>query len=496
MSAPSPKWYDNLDVELAAALTFSNVSPGTPSAAQEIRLINNISGSGADPLTNARVLILVRDVGETNFVSGGKEYADRFYAELRVIGGRNMTPRNTPWTPMGAGRFFPLEEIANDAGIYFEIRINAPANANPSSFEVICVVEQSPAEFVQTGLSEAGADGIYHGFGDGGANWHYIATQPTQEGTPSDKVNRGLQVWVQEGELHTVVDGTITFTTAAANNIRIDLLSLKNDGTIEVTAGVEVTSSPVKPALPLGNLPLAYVTVDEFDTITDGDIEKAWLHGMFSAVGNGLNLEVGAGWAVIDNSLIMLQTMTPLPLTANDDNWVWLLRAGGFSVTLTDTPPEDRALLLYEATTDGSSITTLTDRRNFIGGDIHVLDFRWEGTLTVNDERVQILPSSRKARILPGSIHAAVLDMGGATSGNLRFLLEVDDGGFTSVFTTNEVPPEIAWNASPLSDFDAVPEVWDVPGHAIIKAEPDTLPSGGTPVDAILVLVLVTSGGK
>lgn len=499
MSAPSPKFYDNADVELTAALSFADVSPGTPSTAQEVRLINNLGGTGADPLTNSRIIPLVRDVGETDFVSGGKEYADRFYVEIRVIGGRNMTPANTPWTPLGAGRFFPLESIANDAGIYFEVRINPPANANVSNFEVTFAVEQSPAEFLQLGISESGADGIYHGLGDVGSNEHVIANDVVENsGGADNQVEHGDQVWIGDGEVWTLLDGLTTLAASAAGNERFDLLSLKPDGTLEVTTGTEVTAPATdpedKPTLPTGNLALAFVLVDDTGTIQDADIENVWTHGLLGAVGSSLNLNVGGGRAVVDNSLIHLQTMTPVPLVANDTNWVWLLRSGGFSVTQTATPPEDRALLLYEATTDASSVTALVDRRHLIGGDLYVLAFHWEGTVVVNAERYHVLPSFRTARLLPiGPAVASVGAIGDGTGGQLRFDIEVDDGGFATLFAVGTHPPEIAFNASPLTDFDAIPEVWTIPAHARIRAKPTTLPTGaGTdPSDATLLLLVV-----
>lgn len=499
MSAPSPKWYDDTNTELAAALSFADVSPGAPSTAQEIRLINNLSGTGADPLTNSRIIALVRDVGETSFVSGGKEYADRFYVEMRVIGGRNMTPANTPWTPLGAGRFFPLEEIANDAGIHFELRINPPANATVSNFEVTLAVEQSPAEFLQLGISESAADGIYHGLGDAGAREHVVATDVVENsGGADNQVEHGLQVWIGGGEVWSLLDGLTTLSAAASGKERFDLLSLKADGTLEVTAGTEVaapaTDPDDKPTLPTGNLALAFVLVDDTGVINNGNIENVWTHGLLGAVGSSLNLNVGGGRAVVDNAMVFLQTMTPVPLVANDTNWVWLLRSGGFSVNQTGTPPEDRALLLYEATTDASSVTSLVDRRHLIGGDLYVLRFDWTGTVVVNDERYHVLPSFRTARLLPiGPAVASVGAIGDGTGGQLRFDVEVDDGGFATLFTVGTHPPEIPFDDADLVDVDSVPEVWTIPGHARIRAKPTTLPSGaGTdPSDATLLLLVV-----
>lgn len=489
------KWYDNLNAEIVAPVAFGTISPGTPSTPVELRLINNLGSTGSDPLTNAHVLLLARDTGETSFVSGGKEYVDRFYLEIRIVGGYQSSPQTTTWFPMGSGRFFSIPEILNDEGIRFEIRVNPPADADPANPEVIFRAVQSPSEFLQVGISESGPDGIYHGLGDAGASEHILANDVLENGVPDQNVQTGLQVWVAAGDVYTKTDGLVNLAVSAAGNERYDLLSLKPDGTVETTTGTEVTA-PVtnddKPAIPAGNLPLAYVKVDDAGPISDSEIEQAYLRGYFGANGNGLNLEVGEGTAIVDNALVLRQTLSVLPLTPSTTNYVWMLRVGTFSVTTTATPPENRALLLFEATTDGSSVTALVDRRVLIGGELVEFLFHWDGTVTVNEERAHFNPSPRKARILPlGGVLASCLDIGDRTTGQLRFQVEVDDGGFANIFTTNERPPEMAFDASPPVDVGGVPEVWEIPPHSRIKAEPSTIPTtGGTtdPSDAVLIV--------
>lgn len=498
MSA-SPKWYDNLNVLLTAAIDFGEIDAGIPSTATEIRLINDLGGTlSSDDLVNARVFIMARALGDSAFKSAGNEFVDRFYVEARIVGGVNKTIQSTAFAPLGAGKFIKLPVLKSDEGIKIEVRANPPFDALGSP-EVTFAVEASPSEFLQAGLTEGGADGVYHGLGDAGMSEHVIATTVVENpGGADDQVQLGLQVWLHDGEMFTVVDALSAASTAAATGKeRYDLYSLKSDGTLELTAGTEVTAPATdsdKPAIPTGNLPLAYLLVDDTDIIADSDITNIYVRGMFTAVGNGLNLEVGGGTALVDNALIMHQQVSIVPMVANDTNYVWLVRAGGFTVTQVVTPPEDRALLMYQAVTGASSVTTLTDRRHLVGGDIKTFELHWDGTVVVNSERHAVLNSLRDARILPvGGIFAAVGAIGDGTGGQLRFDVEVDDSGYATIFTTGEQPPEILFGATDLVFLSAIPEVWKIPGRARIKAEPSTLPtSAGTdPSDASLTLAVV-----
>ncbi len=82
---PIPKWLDSADVVLAGVQTIAQTL-GTPGAVLVLKLVNNPGATGADPLTNGRIVGLFRNAGETIWNSSGTEFADRGYLEVKITG--------------------------------------------------------------------------------------------------------------------------------------------------------------------------------------------------------------------------------------------------------------------------------------------------------------------------------------------------------------------------------------------------------------------------
>jgi len=100
--------------------------------------------------------------------------------------------------------------------------------------------------------------------------------KPTEQGTPDNTVLVGAGHYVKSDSSGTVTyagGNSPTFSAVSANS-RIDLLTINDSGTLEITTGTE-DASPTAPSYPSGKQVLAEVTVDETGTvvINDADIK-------------------------------------------------------------------------------------------------------------------------------------------------------------------------------------------------------------------------------
>jgi hypothetical protein len=482
---------------------------GVDSTPLTVQIINNKNGAGASDLVNARLKALFRNDGETAWKGADDEWPDRHYLEVRrETGGWNTNFSQSEWIDVGAGATFPLPRLANDEGVKISIRVSTSPDAQADVKEFTFRLEQAYGEATSVGVTEVGKAGIYLGLDDRTSD--FIVANPSgdavESGSPDQNVNIGDVVWVSRGRVYADLAQAINHPLAASAKERYDLVHLDENGAVTKVAGSEVTgplTDADKPAIPAGSSGFYYVEVDDTGPITNSLIENIWSPlGYFGIVTSSASLIItlGGGRAVIDNSRITNIDQLQLTLPASDESWVWMLRNGNLTSTLTEDPPlaTSRPMLLYQITTDGSGVTAVIDRRSFQGERIQRIDFEWLGEIVVDDWRYSHLQSWRGGQVLPllGIIASfGTQVVGSGLSGQTRWDVEVEiSGSWTTLFTVGgDNQPEIAYDATDLRALAAIPELYAVPPNARIRAAPSEIPTGTVttdPQDARLSLLV------
>ena len=502
--APSLGWYDSSDVALTTvSLSAVPTTPGTPVV---IQLINWKDAPSGDPMNSARLVALFRNVGDTDFKDNGTEWADGHYLEIRFeADGWNNTLQQSDWVKLGTGRSLPLPDLIYDQGIKFSIRLNVPAGVDIDSEEMSLRVVDSTSLALSEGITESGGEGIIVGVQDWNRTEIAVGGDVTEDSPTTTGVSHPDYVWLSKGRPFTAVAADVSIPNAASGKARIDLLSLDADGsgTVTKTTGSEVDTPATdsdKPAVPIGDIALAYVTAADAGNIVNGDIENVYSISYYAFSSTTLTATLSRGpHALIDNSLTYNSASQNASLTASTTNYVWLLPGGGLSVTTTTDAPADRAILLWEATTDGSGVTATVDRRPFLSGRIVPITFRWDGTIATADYRYATLPGLRDAWILPlaGIIASFGTQAVGGTALSTVWDVEVNyaSSTWTSIFGTGASKPSIAYDAAApdLVDVAALATRWDLDRLRGIRANISAVPTSTStnPKDAVLTLLAV-----
>jgi len=503
--APILGWYDSSDVALTSAISLSAV-PTTPGSAVVIQLINLKDATSGDPLNSARLVALFRNVGETDFKDNGTEWADGHYLEIRFeANGWNNTLQQGDWVKLGTGRSLPLPDLTYDQGIKFSVRLNVPAGVDIDSEEMSLRVVDSESLALSQGITETGGEGIVVGVQDWSSNEIVVGGAVTEDSPQTTGVTHPDYVWISKGRVYTAVAADVSIPNAASGKERYDLISLPEGGgaTVTKTTGSEVDSPAAesdKPAIPTDDIALAWVLASDSGDITNGNIETVHQISGYDFSSTSLTATISRGpHALIDNSFTYNSASQNATLTASDINYVWLLPSGGLSVTLTAEAPADRAILLWEATTDGSGVTATVDRRPFLGGRVVPIVFRWDGTISTGDYRHATLPALRDGWIFPlgGIIASFGTQAVGGSALSTVWDVEVNyaSSTWTSIFDTGSTPPSIAYDAAApdLVDVAALPTRWDLGRLRGIRANISAVPTSTStnPKDAVLTLLAV-----
>jgi hypothetical protein len=226
------------------------------------------------------------------------------------------------------------------------------------------------------------------------------------------------------------------------------VLSLAVDGTITVTKG-NLAATPLDPdvdapAVPAGELPLARVS-REFDAVINtADIVDLSTLGAFQLTSTSASpsVTIGTGRALVDNRLVRRTAESVLALSLSETSHIWLLSSGAFSVTEDASRPESGALLAWEATTDGTGVTSTTDHREWVGGEPHLVTIlSATGDATEAKAEYAHWPHNRPGYIWP--LRAATLSVGDNGSGNSAGELSADvltsdgaGGALTTIYTS------------------------------------------------------------
>lgn len=511
MPAPKLRWYTADDTALAGAVSIEHTA-GIPTTAVQRNLWNDKGGStGSDDANELRIFALSRDTG-VGYYSVDDEIAANGWIEVRAIGsgGPGAPPvQTTPWTPVGRGRFLHLRVLPSDGKREIEIRLNVPAGAGTgtSSKEILLrALAGSAASVVDEGHHETTGGGVCHGVGDGRYSALLEGGTLTATGTPDDEVHLDLTSWIYKGVPYCKLTSAIEITNLDGAAAALTsgksywaALTLKN-GTVTQTKSVMGTSPlsvSLRPTLPADEPLLGYVEREYDATIESGDIyQDERVYGWFGFTSSGLNPTLGAGWAMLDNRMIVLDKPTTLTaLTASDDNYIWLNPGGSMESNITGDAPEPRSKLLYIATTDGSAVTALQDLRSFVGKPIRSVSFKKAGTLASSDKVYAVWPSNAPGYLLP--LHGVTLALGddGGTSGSTKADIEQSaaGGAFTTLFTssgTDDQRPDVAYNSTTATDTGARPEVTRIEPRARLRTNLIAVP-GTASTDQDLELLVV-----
>ncbi len=505
MPDPVLKFYESTDTTIVTVLTFAAVAPGTPSAAQEIHLWNDKGDVvGSDDSIDMIMRVLARHGGSGDFSERGLEVLDRKAVQVRLIGAQGMAiAKSTAWKNLGATFVMDLQELPKDSAIEMEVRINSPANMNTDAVEVIFRTERSFSDGLAKGAYEQSGAGVYEGLGDGShTQWALVSDVVEDSPEGADVVIPDLS-WVYQGQPNNKLTHEITFDdqdgsagTLASGEAYAAAITAGADGTLTVTKGDKVTAPPVeddRPLLPEDELFLAWVNVPFGLVIDDSDIVNDYTPGHFAYTTSGLAITVGAGKAIVGDHFIRHTSPFSLTLDVNDTFEVFLLEDGTLAATIDGSRAGERALLLYEVTTDGSAITIVVDKRIYLQSSIVTLIIPKGSDIAVNDFALWAPEGSGKWFIPPGKrIRILTTDPSpsGATSGDTVIDLErVRNGTPTTLFTSQGSDDRrLTLLYSDDYDDDAFPEVLDFLPGDILRAIVDAIPTGGAPSDLIVVL--------
>ena len=445
MTAPKLILTDDVGGAISGDLTFSS-SPGTPTAAQTFRVNNGDGAVIYDDAPAPRLGIV--DPGDSN-ATLARAYRERWY-EIKATGNGTATSKlTTPWIPVGEGSEIELPLLEDGEYHEIQIRLSAPGTAPNGDVDLSIHGDPGPRRLaLSQGPSESGRDGVRSLVGDTAIDDLLVGCVPLEVG-PDEFIAIPDLMWINDGTPSVFLGQNVELTDqdSAAANLAVgesywNVLSLKSDGTITQTKSVKGTAPLAEsliPSVPAGEVP--YAVVERLESgIADANITLTTQPSRFEITdtSDGLNVTIGAGKALVANGLLSTVQPTTLALTASSTNRVWIVPDNDalFDVTTSATPPVGGAYLLYEVTTDGSSVTAVTDRRGLIGGEIVPIAFDIAGALS-SGEAITIFPGDRTGYIR--EVAVALKDPGtGNTAGEVRFEFWKSDGagGWTTLFTS------------------------------------------------------------
>lgn len=505
--AISPGWYDSALDPITAPVAVSGTG-GTPGTAVVIYLINGKGVGTASTIANARLIALSRAAGTTDaFVESGRPVLDRQMLEVRVESGYNLTLSTSDWVPMGRGRAFDKlpGAIGSDEGVKLEIRVNAPGSAQDVDEEVRFELVDDQGRLIATGVSRVGHDGVHLPLGDP-SGWTVLRGDDIVEdsGGPSGDVETPEVVIVAAGRLRVLRAGTQAIAASSAGTSRYVGVVIDSAGAWDLVEGAEsavALTADDYPTIPAGNYLWAWVEADDSGAWTDSEINNVWSLGAFGMSYSPASLDVtvhSGPYAVVNDGLIYQTGQGLATLAASATNRLWLLSSGELEVNESDVPTSNEpALLLGEFDTDGSGVTAFRDRRVLCGGHAFVFLIELRGALSTSTYGYATLPWRKACWLDPfepvvASIGTQTTDH---TTGATRFDVEVRRAGtWTSLFAADADKPSIAYNAADtaLVASGIVPDRYDLPPYAEIRARADALPTGGSdaPDDGVVALLV------
>jgi hypothetical protein len=512
MALPVPSWTEADDTTAGAPLAFSGLLPGTPSAWQERHLWNNRAGvTPVDPVRNARLRVRARVAGDTDWRSDGIVALETRAVEVEILGGSvgSGIEARSP-VRIGAGAWLDLPEVPNDAAVFLRFRVNLPGTAGEDSLQLDFAVELEPAEALPSGLWEAAGGGIRLGIGDGAVSRILMGSAPLAAGTPDDTIAVPDLIWGLGGKpfvrletVETLDDTDGAAATLAAGEAYYALLSLGAD-LLTITKGakaVEPLDATDMPATPAGEIAYARILRGFDGLINDPDILLLTSTWGFQLRSSGLSVFAGSGEAIVGARYVRTMTESQTAAPASSTSRIWLLPTGTMTATADGSRPDDRALLLGEAVSDGSAVTLLTDLREFQDQHVTRAQFAFptptvaDAAYWTNAARTPLYLRPLAPILLALADDPAVL---APSSGSWKLDLELlqTDFSWSSLFPssgTDDRRPAIPFDSTTGRDVSALPEVLEIPPGGVLRCSVVSIPTGGTPATALLASILLES---
>lgn len=503
-------------------ITFLDVSPGSPSSPFAFRLFND---NGAGPVDEAtEPVVILRQVNANNEgVLKDLRAIDERWIEIRAVGGGSSgsTQVATGFVAIGFNRQFQAAALPSGEFHDFELRYNPPASAQGGQIQFLLEAEPGLlATATDLGTSETWRDSILNGLGQG--LYDEIAIGGDAVENPAGADDQVLEpdlVWLFDRRYWSALSSLRTFDNLdgasaplGVAEAYIAIVSLSG-GLITVTKGLKalISAPPTAPTIPTGEIPLYQVFRDDANIINDSDITQLTGVGQFFVTTSLLIATFGVGRAHVDNALQRRTITQDVNLAANDTNSVFLLSDGNMQANVTGIPPEPRAYLVGEFTTDATQVTSSRRLVDTLGGELIALRFAQAGTVTAGF--VYEFPArDRDVYVrMPNGIQLLVGDLGGGgtphTAGRIRTNVFKSDGsgGWTTLFTSfasDDRRPKLDFDqtndlvstAGP--DGPVLPDILLIEAGRLLRIEielPTAFDGTPTPTDLVLALNLEMS---
>lgn len=501
MPNPVLAWYEDDDSALAATLTFSPTN-GTATAGQPVHLWNDKGGAAtADEATGVLITALSRDDGSADGYSFDDDAAAGGWIEAKVISQGGTNPPDTQatgWVPIGKNRSLSVRDIPSDGYHEIEVRMNVPAGVGVQAKEVLIRATYGGiATPLADGFWSVGLQGVLTQLGDPDATVLVSGGVVTPNAPADDEVDVSTWHAIHAGVPVCDVTSAVTLNQTAADGALGSgeyywaVLSAKADGSITTTKGNALTAPQdpdERPDCPAGEIILADVAVDydagggaigAADIYTDR-VAYGCLNLSYSAA--SLEVTVSPGKALVYGNLVNRTTGYDVTLDASDTSYLWLTPSGAVEATLTEVAATDGALLIWEATTDGTGVTAVVDRRKWASKG-RTVELGVSGNLSGALATLHAnLPTGNGWYIRP--VRGVEVSVGttGDTSGATTVDVEVSEAGgaWTSLYPsagTVDLRPSIAYNASNPYTTGQLETMTIQPGSRV-RAVVDAIPGG------------------
>ena len=452
----------------------------------------------AAPAVDVYLLIEIEDPDDAgSWLSSGLAPLDERWTRVRVVGETTaehpeMTAQRTDWVPLGGAAALRLDPIFAGCARAIEVRWDVPGHAAPGPYRVrLTPIGASRALALPAGLTDLDR-GVLTGVGDLSRAGLVRGCEVTTSVVADDEVAIAAGTWLHAGSLYGLAPTVAAFDdedgdgdALASGESYVALLSLDASGVV-VTRGIKGVA-PVRPALPAGQVFLRWVTVRHTGgapEIAGTDLDGETLYDRHAAVaGPGRLLTVHPGRILAGGTLRTRSASESLSLPAASTRHLWQLSTGAYQLTATDAAPETTAVPLWTVTTGASDVTALVDRRLYAGGAV-VLRLAGDAPGSPGFVADQLVG---EGRLWIDRVLCRVDTHGAASSGATAFDLLVDGA---SIFpTSGAVVPSIAWDADPLFDDGAVPELCELRAGQVVSLETTSYPTGDEPTRVEVLLI-------
>lgn len=504
MANPKLRWRLEDDSAEITLLSFSGLIPGTPSSWQTVHLWNNYGDIDAETARNLRLRIWGRLPGDTQWLAEGLDLLDKRAFQFQVLGGINQTVVPGGLQPLGTGIYAPLADVANDSAISLRLRAAPPSNALTPAIEIAFEILDERATPLPDGPYEAAGAGIRLGIGDGEMLELAFGGTATANGPADDSINIDDIGFVGAGVPQIVLEHPITFdnldgdaAALAVGEGYYALLTIGADGLGEVRgpkAALPLTSDAL-PEVPAGQRAFLRVLRGEDGEIDTADITPLLVPGFYAYRTSGLTLYVGPGKAIVGRFLNEHSFEEGITLDASETSIVFRMPDGSLEKTIDGSRPDARAMPIYEAETDGSSILSVVDLRQFQDQLAETIAFVFPSP-AASDALYWRNPFSTAIYLRPIRGVRMALSEDTATLANAASAWICDletlsaGGSWVTLFTsqgTDDRRPTIAFNAANQETDAAMPEVLKIEPGQLVRAVVDAIATGGAAPEALVL---------